>query len=356
VAAPVTQLSSSFPTLPRFANSVFTQLLPSNPNISPLSAQQIQYYGNIQISNGGIDISPSQYDPSAPIYWAKTSDPLYTINCNAWSGNSCPSLQGKQINIPSYAKWGSYPSPNCSGCPRHGNFDGQMVVISPDGTMEYDFWQADQFPGSSGGNTFTVSSGEAFPINVDNEFGPGGWPGSATAAHRALTAGILLPSDITNGVVSHALTIAAPCVSNLSLYPVAAGISPATAISGGSCGGGLPKGARVFLAMSDSQISSLSLNPVARMIYTAMAHYGAYITDTSGESSTWYLVGYPNVHTWTDLGLSDPWPAAFSAVGIRNASYSNFSEFPINMSFPGGLQNYLKVADPCVTLGGPVCL
>jgi hypothetical protein len=336
--------------LPHFANSVFTQLLPANPQIAPLGAQELASYGNIAIQNGNADRVPQQYDLSAGIYFAKTSDPVYTINCNAWGTGSCPSLQGLQIHIPTYAKWGGYPAPNCSGCPTHGNFDAQMVVISPDGTMEYDLWQADQFPGASGSSNFTISSGEAFPVSQMNEFGPSGWTGAATASHRALTAGILLPSDLINGVISHALTVAPPCVSGQNVFPGIGG-------SGVLCpnGTGLPQGSRLFLALSDAQINAMSLSATARMFYIAMAHYGVYVTDTSGQASTWYLVGTPNVHSWTDLGLPDPWPAAAAAAGVSNGNMGLFTEYSIGMAFPAGLQNYLKVAAPCVTTGAPAC-
>ncbi|HEV3157045.1 MAG TPA: hypothetical protein VGZ00_06815 [Candidatus Baltobacteraceae bacterium] len=340
-------LSARFP---RFADSVFTQALPPNPAIARDSAKWLGAYGAISFTNIGFDMKPPQFDPGVEIVWAKSSDPLYTVHCDAWKGNSCPGLEGKQIRIPANAKWGSYPSPNCERCLEHGHFDAHLAVISPDGRWEYDFWQADRFPGGSNGRTFVVSSGEAFPVDYFNEFGPPGWNGSATASHRALTAGMMMPEDFLSGTMEHALTIAPPCVNGKIVFP-------APGNSGGTCphGGGLPEGARVFLAMSDAQIQALPIAPAAKIVYRALARYGAFVTDTSDGETVWYVGGAPNVSTWTDQELPDPWPDVDRKVGLPVIDTGSFHENVLDMTFPPGLQNYLRVADPCVTRGASPC-
>ena len=334
----------ALPALPQFANSVFTVPLPANPQVAAMSSQMLASYGSIQMQLGGFDTQPTQFAPSPPIYWAKNSDPIYTIHCNAWPGNSCPSLEGKQIHAPLYTKWGSYPSPNCSGCSSHGNFDGHLVLISPDRTYEYDFWQADQFPGPNGG-TWTVSSGEAFPISQYNEFGPSGWQGSATASDRALTAGVIWPSELLSGVIPHALILGPPCINGANVYP-------SQSNSGLVCTGnaGLPEGSRIQLTMSDAQIQALPVSSWTKMVYTAMAHYGVYVTDTSGGNN-WYMGGVTSiVFTYTGIGLADPWPAVAAALGLQWSSLGSFSEYvsPQDGTIPD-IHNYLRVIDPCVT-------
>ncbi|MGH7707315.1 MAG: hypothetical protein ACREM6_05230 [Vulcanimicrobiaceae bacterium] len=305
------------------------------------AAQMLASYGSIQFANLGFDFSPGQFDLGTVVNYAKLSDPLFTVQCQDYGG--CPSLQNKQVHIPVNAAWGGYPSPNCAGCAAHGNFDAHMTVIAPDGGTEYDFWQADTFDPRSA--TFKPSQGVAIPIGRSNGFFPmdGSWQGSATASDRALTVGVPMPQDFLAGVMQHALTIAPPCINGSAVYP-----SPSNA--GDVCAGkqGLPNGARVYLAMSDAHIQGLPINRAAKILYTALAHYGAYVTDVSGDSS-WYVGGAFNPLTWTLAGQPDPWPIVAAAMGLPYIDAGPFKKYDLDLRFPPGLQNYLRVADPCIT-------
>ncbi|MGH7707316.1 MAG: hypothetical protein ACREM6_05235 [Vulcanimicrobiaceae bacterium] len=321
----------------QFPNSVFAQALTTNPRRLSSGAQMIAYYGNIALANIGFDYAANQNDAGTVVNFAKSSDPWFTVQCQDYGG--CPSLQNQRIQIPANAAWGSYPAPNCGGCPSHGGFDAHMSVISADGGTEYDFWQADTFDPNA--STFKPSQGVAIPISHSNGFFPldGSWQGSATASDRALTAGVPMPQDFLSGTMAHALTLAPPCVNGNSVFP-------APSRAGDICPGnqGLPNGARVYLAMSDAAIQALSINQAAKIIYTAFAHYGAYITDVSGDSN-WYLGGTFSALTWKLAGQPDPWPAVGAALGLP---YS-YGRYDLDLSFPPGLQNHLVVVDPCVT-------
>jgi hypothetical protein len=192
-----------------------------------------------------------------PVYWARTSDPTYTVEadhpCGAPAATSCPS----SVQIPD----GAVPS---SGS------DAHLAVVQPDGHTEVDFWQVHNAPPLHGGGTLSASAYGALDLNGS------GCCGNSTAANEGLLAGAIRAPELAAGVIKHALAVTEVCSNG-------AFVSPATGRGAGGCPNAPPIGARMQLKMSDAQIGQLNVPAYQKTILTAMTHYGIFITDTGGS-------------------------------------------------------------------------
>jgi hypothetical protein len=226
----------------------------------------------------GVSNNPANDEASLwgnPVYFAKSTDPLYTINdteyaCSPPNADStCPT----SLRIPNGA------SHSLGG-------DGHIAVIQPDGHTEVDAWQVQNANPISDGGVLTVHAYGALDLD-----GPG-CCGGATAALQGLLAGAIRGPELATGVINHALDVAEKC-SNGGFVP------PAMGTGAGGCAGAPPMGARLQLKMSDSQIAALNVPPYQKVILTAMAHYGIYITDTGGSPMDLY---FDNALQYTGFG------------------------------------------------------
>jgi hypothetical protein len=170
--------------------------------------------------------------------------------------------------------------------------DGWIGVIQPDGHTEIDAWQVQNANPISGGGTLTVHDYGATDLN-----GKGCCSGS-TAANQGLQAGLIRGPELAGGVISHALTVSVPCTNGLY-------VAPATGAALGGCGSAPPDGARLQLKMSDAAIAALSVPAYQKVILTAMAHYGIYITDTGGNPAQTDLLYEPAIDYTTFGNTSD---------------------------------------------------
>ena len=120
-----------------------------------------------------------------------------------------------------------------------------------------------------------------------------------------------------------------PCTSNTSVFP------SHTRTSDWLCadGQGAPYGAYFRLNMTDAQIDALGVPPYKRAIYTALAHYGAYVGDTnhgygaaiSIESDQMYkTAGYTNPSCPTNGAPCTPVTAYFHQMGDPGWNGSNY--------------------------------
>ena len=89
-----------------------------------------------------------------PTFYARPSDPLYTLHA---TNGAARSIEGLKIPIPADAR------PAAGG-------DGHMTVVTPDG-WEYDFWQVQSRP--AGGGVLTYHGGGRTRIDGDG-LGSGG--------------------------------------------------------------------------------------------------------------------------------------------------------------------------------------
>jgi hypothetical protein len=187
---------------------------------------------------------------SVPVYHADTTTPKQTITLTAsWA----PKHQLAGVPIPDNAT----PSPDS---------DGHLAIINPTTNCEYDLWQA---------HKNTDGSWTASWANTTTTTGPGWYPLSATGAGDALTAGLITPDDMKNGI-NHALKFNYP-------YTKAGGpVTPAPASDGQSTNpAAIPEGARLQLD-PNLNLQTLNLNPWQTTIAKALQTYGMYLTDTGG--------------------------------------------------------------------------
>jgi cysteinyl-tRNA synthetase len=198
--------------------------------------------------------------------------------------------------------------------------DGHLVLYNPDTFTEYDFWQAttvrDGECQSQGGGLTGDTIFEAGAIDFFDARGLGTNPdtySSARATGTPLLAGLILPEDVEQGAIQHALAFAIPGPRNLSDDPYEPLASdyfyPVSTTEGDFYSTNpyaLAAGQRVRLKPSivDEQGQAIDeendLAPITRMFLTALRTYGAYLVDNAG-GFTFYA---EDIHT-ADLDLSD---------------------------------------------------
>lgn len=189
---------------------------------------------------------------AVPIYTTATSSPGTTVQCTVTQWGPCP-FDGYQIPIPATAK----ASPGS---------DGAMVIVDTSSRRVYELWQAAK---DNKGN-WTASFGGV--SNLDGS----GWGGAGTGAGASRLAGVIRISEITGGVIPHALA--------LQVDNACAGTFRAPAVktdgtaSRSDC---IPEGAHVRLDPTVN-LAALSLTPAERAVGKALQDYGGYVVDRGG--------------------------------------------------------------------------
>jgi hypothetical protein len=269
-------------------NSPFNTPIPADVQVLPNSSAIIDSTGlGTTPSPIRAAASPS-VDYSHPVYYARSGDPSYTIQCNSGGVN------GRVILIPPGAR------PTSSS-------DAHMAVVQPDG-WEYDFWQASAPSGS------TVRCSIAYRQRHD---GLGivtaamkrqdASVGGGTAANFGLAAGLIRANEIAAGVIPHALFVAIRGGASGTVYP-------AYGSSGSRDGNRAPMGQRFRLNMSDEAIEGTCAPRWEKTVAKAMAHYGLYFGDTGGDGFT-PLIESPL--SYTAVGQANPWDQVAAQYGIR---------------------------------------
>ncbi len=203
--------------------------------------------------------------------------------------------------------------------PENEDADGHMVLYDPATFMAYDFFavtlegqgDCNSFRGGMTGQQIT-EVGEADFFDVQ---GPGvnaDGLSSARAHGTPLLAGLILPEDIENGVIAHALSFAIPGPRNLSGDPYEPLTSdyfyPASTTETdfyNSNPDALAAGQRLRLKQTlvdeeGDPIDESELAPITQIFLTALRDYGAYVVDNAGGFSFYA----EDVHTAV-LHLSD---------------------------------------------------
>ena len=274
------------------SSSPFNTPVPANPTVAPNSSQIVQRLASLgppAANNAGAAGTPMDW--SHPVYFAKASDPVYTIHQTGWAN---PDVEGRQIHIPVGAK----PA---------GGDDASFSVVDTDG-WEYDFWQA-QAPSGDGG-TFTANFAKRAPWD-GNGLGTSGTPyqGGITAAGFSNQAGVIRLSEMKAGVINHALF--------MSVRGWNGRVWPSAKLSGTTGEVADPNapamGQHFWLDMTQPQIDALSVPEWQKIILRAMAKYGMYVGDNGG--SPWALQ-FESGDNYTSFGQQDPWIAYAQAQGI----------------------------------------
>ncbi len=344
--------------LPYRADSTFNQRLSNvdNPTRDPNDRQKIQamfdsalgsnqYQGSIATPESTA-LASNEGGGGLPYYFAKTSDPLVTINCTASFG-TC-SLQGKRFYVPAKAAYAQ-------------NNDHHMVVVQPSG-LELDVWEWGQSFKSGTVQNPPWHNGEQVNIGwgglADLTHGTG-WDsanGGLTAGGSDGLAGTVREPELASGQIRHALT------ANTFCSPTSDYVYPAVHASNQQNCHGLhlapnqivAMGSRLWLDLSDSQIDSLAhFNSAQKTVLRALHEYGAFVNDNSGydplsigviESQIpgsvygedvvgqWGASHLPRWYDWKGL----TWYAVLSASDMTNY-----------------IEPHLHVLAPCVNVGYP---
>ncbi|MBV9819961.1 MAG: hypothetical protein JOZ07_16640 [Solirubrobacterales bacterium] len=260
--------------LPYGDESPFNRQLPANPTVSVNSDAQIANLqsNDVQFEGGGSSFALTTDGGRDAVYYARPSDPVVTLHCTYhWGPGTCQGsdgvdIDGKQIKIPA----GAQPAPGS---------DAHMTIVDQADGLEYDFEHASW--GSSG--VLDVWSGSESSIGGDSGTGLGA---GATAAGFATLAGLITAPELASGHIDHALVVSVPCVSGV--------VAPASRPNGLDCNqmghyddadSAPALGSLLQLDMSDAQIAASGAPAWEQTIMTAMAHYGMYINDTSGDGA-----------------------------------------------------------------------
>lgn len=200
------------------------------------------------------------------IYFAKSSDPLYTVSpehppTGYWQDEEWP-WTGYSLRAPEDAQ------------PSDGG-DKHFAVVQPNG-MVWDFYKAVK---DDDDHTLVVRNGGRYPSIYarDSHLSFG-----AVAAETVSFAGCITPEELREGYIPHALHAFVDGVENPPQYPAfhsalskEDAIPPITAQR-------LWTGSRLYLDYSDAEIVGLGLPDWQAAVVTALAHYGAIVMDTSG--------------------------------------------------------------------------
>jgi hypothetical protein len=299
-------------------NSPFNKTIPDNPRLHPNSSAIVQrmvslYGGPGKMTAGDAD---SVYDYSHPLYYPKSTDPVFTLHCYETSWGTCP-IEGHQIRIPDAAR----PA---------GGGDAHLTVIDQASGWEYDLYKVRSKP--AGGGTLEFRWGGRTRLDGD------GLGSNATAAHFGLSAGIIRAQEMAAGKIDHALFMVVRCTSG-KVYPAGGGgaqcADPTNAPSGGM---------RFQLAYSAAEIDALPVPQWKKTILHALRTYGAYIGDTGGGG---FNFQFESGSTYTSFGQSDKlvdWAAGQPGVALYNGKYVFDVASGVNWS-------RMRVIDPCVAQG-----
>ncbi len=328
-AAPaVAMAGASGPTSPA-ANGVpdeFSgEFSPSSPLRMPLSSQvhttfaagsstEVDAWNN-EVAGGPGANGP--FGPSRPVLAggipvyvsSKASDPIVTVTrCTKFGGNC--KLAGTRIHV----------NPNVL---IQGWSDQHLIIIDPLLKVEVDCWQAlarsgrqDQGSGDLrpdlSQNKLTCSWGGAYELGSTGL--RGSYPNESPAdlgdgIHFGPAAGLyfVTPHELLRGHIDHAIALNANCANDPMIYPANdTSKSDATCYSGGS---GPPHYGDAFqLNWSPAKIAASAHSKECKAVLTAMATYGAFISDTGAYGTVWDFEGTDPYTVDPDEMGPNPWP------------------------------------------------
>jgi hypothetical protein len=310
---------------PFAALSPFNRQVPASPALLAGSADKAGYLA----AQGsplpmGVNNADIAEDWLHPYFFAKSTDPLYSLHCTE-SWGRC-TVEGMQIRVP-------------AGARAAAGGDGHMTVIQPDG-WEYSMWQVGPIPANGGTINMSWSHGRT---RIDGD----GLYGGGTAAWFSNLAGIIRAQEMEAGQINHALFAIARCTDGAAVYPAKAGTTARTCSSLGVGSGGrsVPLGARLRLDMTDAQIDALAAPAWKKTILKALAHYGAIVGDTGAYGQKFsFGLQFESGTTYTAMGYPDKM--------AQWAAKNGFTSRPSYMSLGNVVDwNRMRVLHPCVSQG-----
>ncbi len=311
-------------------SSPFNRQLPQGAPLASGSSSMVNHLlagGQV----GYLVAGDPQRDGGVPIYWSQPSDPVYTLHCTKPWGRCA--IEGMQIHVPASAEpTGGFATPG-------NDHDAHMTIVDQQSGWEYDLWNVQSKTGS------TINFGWGGKTRIDGD----GLGSAAVAADYGSIAGPIRVQELRDGLINHALTMAVPCTDS-QVYP-AQGTGMRCSDAGLPASSSIAMGSHFELNMSDSQIAALNVPTWKKTILTALAKYGAYVSDTTGNADQWGFETESS-QSYTSFGQADPWVQFARSIGLRPYDFNNngYQEywFDLRSDVPW---NRLQVVDVCAARG-----
>lgn len=199
--------------------------------------------------------------------------------------------------------------------PQSIDSDGHMVLYNPKTFIEYDFWQAKTIDGKGGGSIGNKIIDAGAIDFFDTRKSGANTPtySSARATGTPLLAGLILPEDIEQGAIKHALSFAIPGLRNLNeddltepfssdyYYPVSTTETDYVNTHPNSLAAGQRIRLKKQLVNAEGEDLNLKeLSPITQIFLKALQDYGAYVVDNAGG----FTFSAEDIHT-ANLDLSN---------------------------------------------------
>ncbi len=305
-------------------SSPFNQELPAATRLAPNSAQVVSNLNSLgPITDARAGIADTCEDWHKIVYWAKNSDPVWTIE----GGSSVEpyNIDGLQLRMPENAR--------PAGCQTSSTSDRHLAVVW--NGYEYGMWNVTL---DRVNHIIRPSSGRKLPVTGD------GTNGSCTEARFSCLAGRIRYQELEAGRINHALFATSDHVRTGYSYP---------ALQGSQDNPGLDanwpqNGTRVRLDPSYATDQWLAQFPVwKRGILRALRDYGAYFGDDSGSPFT--ITGFESGTGYTAFGLADPFEE-YATAHVGEDIFRSGDIFYFDVS-RGVDWSRLQVVDSCVAEG-----
>lgn len=246
-------------------------------------------------------------DGGVAVYWSQPSDPIYELRCMKPWGRCV--LEGLEIRVPAAAM------PTGGRFALNGDMDAHMTIVDQTSGWEYDLWNVRRKDDSRR----VIEFGWGGKTRIDGD----GLGSDAIAARYGSLAGIIRPAELVSGTINHALLIGVPCTETY-VYPATktgltcteAGLDPSAYP---------PMGARMQLDLTPAEIERLRLPRWKKAIVTALARYGAFVSDTTGSADAWGFE-YESGISYKSFGRPDPWVQWARALGVKPEDYNRNGE------------------------------
>lgn len=231
---------------------------------------------NTDISNYPVDPHSSAYIAALPgnLHPDFGHESYYGIPFNVVPANQ-KEVPVHFLNYPSESEPGPYPIPanaQIEGGPKSQG-DRHVLVLQEGACKLFELWMAKPLPSGA----WDAANGAVFPLNT-NKLRPNGWT-SADAAGLPITPALIKCAEVQAGSIDHALRV--------TFEQTQAGyIHPATHYASNSNNPSLPPMGLRFRLKSSYDISKF--NRTAKIILTAMQHYGMFVAD---NGSNWFFQG-----------------------------------------------------------------
>ena len=251
------------------------------------------------------------------IYWARSTDPEYTV---IGGSTTAPyDVDGRKVRMP-------------DGARQTAGGDAHLGIVY--NGEEWCFYQASVNPTA---RTITVDSGRRISLTGD------GRNAAATSARFGCLAGRIRYQEFAAGQINHALFMTASTTGSGFVYPAQK--------SDGPRGSGYPPmGTRFQLDPSYATDAWLAGFPAwKRAILRALRDYGGYLGDTTGGG--WTATPFESEVGYYSFGLPRPFAAYASSRDATDADIS-LSGGTYYFNLASGVDwSRLRVLDPCVAQG-----